>query len=977
MPAYTCPHCQKRFTAPASTSAAQVACPHCRQAVALPNTSAARWFHAQAKKKCGPYTWQQLLTLAQRGDLHCDDMLLQEGTKQWVRAGTLPALFMNAGSSSQSTAVAKSPPPVARKSLRLSFGWVIAALTGAGACAMLGLAIGIYFFFLHAKPADPQHANTDQVGVEKKKEPAKINGDPPKKVGDLSKKEVKTEDKKKTPQEKEPPAQPYAKWADQFVERLNRQRKRAGLDRVTLDAELSRGCLAHAKYLAKHVDPRKVDAAQLSEEDPKKSGFSIEGQWAGQNAMVAFAEPLVALEKWMGRLFSRALLLTPEMQSVGIGFEPTGQGNWICVLDPVRGRGEPIVVFPAPKQTDVPLSFSGGPEVPDPKAAAGFPVTVTLPPARKVTDVRIELRDEKDKLVEGWTWTPEKPVPSGRQHNTIALVPKGLLHRGAVYQVKASAQVDGKLWNLAWSFTTEDDSDSKGIWAKKALARVNAYRAHAGLKPVELDGLLSRGCLAHARYLIINEGHPALQGLNAHDENLDLAGASEEGRSAGKASNIAVGDFEPIDGVDAWMATLYHRVPILEPNLKTIGFGCARGRRQGWVAVMNVSSGRGEEPRPGPLFYPAPDQTGVPLSFPNGGEEPNPIPDDKTGRAGFPITASFPHDKPLKNAIGKLTSSQGIETPCWFSAPEKPANPKEEARQGNTVCLIPKEPLAANATYHVRLQGQLGDKAWDKKWKFTTGEGGLSVPTATRLVVDRLNQYRAKAGLSAIVLDEKLSYGCQLHAEYLARNAEVLLKKNASVNDEDVNLPGFTREGLRSAQQSMVFTNAPTPVFQVDDLMATFSSRVYLLDPRLQRIGFGCFHDVGRGWRCVLDVNRGRGDSRVVVYPAPKQEDVPATGFDLIKDAQGSPGFPISVTFPPQMKLGKAQAALKDADDKDVDFLLSTPEKPLNAKFQRGIIGIHPLAPLQAGRVYSVTVSVIVNGTEWRKNWQFTTAKKK
>src|SRR5260370_21606211 len=77
------------------------------------------------------------------------------------------------------------------------------------------------------------------------------------------------------------------------------------------------------------------------------------------------------------------------------------------------------------------------------------------------------------------------------------------------------------------------------------------------------------------------------------------------------------------------------------------------------------------------------------------------------------------------------------------------------------------------------------------------------------------------------------------------------------VNDEDVNLPGFTREGLRSAQQSMVFTNAPTPFFQVDDLMATFSSRVYLLDPRLQRIGFGCFHDVGRGWRCVLDVHVG------------------------------------------------------------------------------------------------------------------------
>jgi uncharacterized protein YkwD len=852
---------------------------------------------------------------------------------------------------------------------RLSFGWLFAAMTGAGACAMLGLVMGSYFFFFRAIPADRQHANTDQVGEENKKEPPKKNGELPTKVGDLSKKEINNEDKKKTPQEKEPPAQPYAEWVDQFVERLNRQRNSAGLQSVTLDAELGRGSLAHARYLAKHVDPLRVDAAQLSEEDPQKPGFSIEGQRAGQNAMVAFAEPLAALEKWMGRLFSRAALLTPEMQSVGIGFEPTGQGNWICVLDP----GERTVVFPGPKQTDVPLSFTEGPEVPDKRAAAGFPVTVTLPPARIVTDVRIELRDEKNKLVEGWTWTPEKPVPSGRQHNTIVLVPKGLLHSGAVYHVKASAQVDGNPWNLAWSFTTEDGSDSKGIWAKKTLAKVNAYRAHAGLKPVEFDGKLSRGCLAHARYLVINEGHPALQGLNAHEENLDLPGASEEGRSAGKASNIAVGDFEPIDGVDAWMATLYHRVPILEPNLKSIGFGCARGRRQGWVAVMNVTSGRGEEPRRGPVFYPVADQTKVPLNFPNGGEEPNPISQDKTGRAGYPITAFFPKNEPLKNALGKLTNSQGIETPCWFSSPEKPAN--SEARQGNTVCLIPKEPLLANTTYHVHIQGQIAGKAWDKKWQFTTGEGGLSIAAATRLVVERLNQYRAQVGLSAVVVDEKLSYGCQLHAEYLAKNTEVLLKKNASVNDEEVNLPGFTRDGLRSAQQSMVFTNAPTPVLQVDDLMATFSGRVYLLDPRLQRIGFGCFHDVGRGWRCVLDVNGGRGNSRVVIYPASKQDDVPTTGFDFVRDAKGNPGFPISVTFPRQAILRNVKAVLLDAEGKNVDVQISTPQKPLNEKLQLGIIGVHPLEPLKAGQIYSITVSVIVNSKEWRQTWQFTTRK--
>src|SRR5205823_4412479 len=98
------------------------------------------------------------------------------------------------------------------------------------------------------------------------------------------------------------------------------------------------------------------------------------------------------------------------------------------------------------------------------------------------------------------------------------------------------------------------------------------------------------------------------------------------------------------------------------------------------------------------------------------------IPDDKSGRAGFPITAYFPGGAAPKNAAGKLTDAQGAEVPCWFSSPDKPANPTFP--QGNVVCLIPKAPLIADTTYHVQMQGQLAAKTWDKKWKFTTGTGG-------------------------------------------------------------------------------------------------------------------------------------------------------------------------------------------------------------------------------------------------------------
>ena len=49
---------------------------------------------------------------------------------------------------------------------------------------------------------------------------------------------------------------------------------------MAIDEELSRDCLAHAKYLVKNVDPKAADEADVYEEDAGKPGYSIEGQCA-------------------------------------------------------------------------------------------------------------------------------------------------------------------------------------------------------------------------------------------------------------------------------------------------------------------------------------------------------------------------------------------------------------------------------------------------------------------------------------------------------------------------------------------------------------------------------------------------------------------------------------------------------------------------------------------------------------------------
>ena len=121
--------------------------------------------------------------------------------------------------------------------------------------------------------------------------------------------------------------------------------------------------------------------------------------------------------------------------------------------------------------------------------------------------------------------------------------------------------------------------------------QLNAYRQTAGLPPVTLAEKLSKGCRQHARYLVRNIDKPAVQGLGMHEEDSSLPGATPEGRRAGRASVISR-EPDASSAVDGWMDTLFHRVPLLNPDLKTVGYACVRLPDQGYICVMDAESGK-------------------------------------------------------------------------------------------------------------------------------------------------------------------------------------------------------------------------------------------------------------------------------------------------------------------------------------------------------------------------------------------------
>src|ERR1043165_6959960 len=276
MPKFTCPSCAKSFALPAvPPSAGRVECPHCHTKVALPESvfSKVRWYCVHQKKKYGPYSWQQLLSLVESGRLRPDDLLLQEGAKQCVHARSLQSLFGAASSdrTTQTLCATDDPPtPSPRQN-----SWLMMGLIGAGVSILLALGvIAGSAYFGRTRPNELQPTGDEPISLESQNNtPTELakKDDPSKKQGDPARKE----EVKPPQQDKKLMAPPKQTWEEQVIDPVNRARKVAGLGSVTLDENLSRSCLAHAQYLAKNIDAVSTSTANVQDEDPSKPGFKI------------------------------------------------------------------------------------------------------------------------------------------------------------------------------------------------------------------------------------------------------------------------------------------------------------------------------------------------------------------------------------------------------------------------------------------------------------------------------------------------------------------------------------------------------------------------------------------------------------------------------------------------------------------------------------------------------------------------------
>jgi hypothetical protein len=113
--------------------------------------------------------------------------------------------------------------------------------------------------------------------------------------------------------------------------------------------------------------------------------------------------------------------------------------------------------------------------------------------------------------------------------------------------------------------------------------------------------------------MVQNQGTDAMAGLNPHTQRSDLPGASAAGAACAKAADLYPRVSDLGVAIDAWMAGMYHRRPMLDPQLERIGVGYARladGMLTAALRFENAARRRG-----GPVAYPADRQTDVPLDY--------------------------------------------------------------------------------------------------------------------------------------------------------------------------------------------------------------------------------------------------------------------------------------------------------------------------------------------------------------------------
>ncbi len=252
--------------------------------------------------------------------------------------------------------------------------------------------------------------------------------------------------------------------------------------------------------------------------------------------------------------------------------------------------------------------------------------------------------------------------------------------------------------------------------------------------------------------------------------------------------------------------------------------------------------------------------------------------------------------------------------------------------------------------------------------------------------ISNLNAQRAANKIpSGIAADPALSDGCLKHNSWMSQN-------NLLAHEEIPGTPGFTTEGQRAGQTSVLATGTPPWNFSKDNPWETAPIHLaQLLDPSLAVSGY----DESLGYACMVTLGSAPrpepGSPQIFTYPGPGAKiygaevafEGPYTPGELIGIPQPTRTGPyiyvfvdgVSSSSEPQIKRatltkggkkGTTRSSRKKVKLKKIDGT-----NPRLGPFIPPGGMLIPVKPLAKGK-YQASVQVISSGQTLKKTWRFT-----
>jgi uncharacterized protein YkwD len=274
--------------------------------------------------------------------------------------------------------------------------------------------------------------------------------------------------------------------------------------------------------------------------------------------------------------------------------------------------------------------------------------------------------------------------------------------------------------------------------SESSLACYNAIttvRARAGLPGASRSLVLERAALSHARYRARWDAAGLAE--NPHSESSGHAGFTgrlpwdrtkraglRDGTWAKQGENVVAGSggSSQLVGVRAWLAAPYHRFPMLDANMRSVGCGASSGpvapTRGAEVLEMVWPWGANRRVL---TAWPLPHATGVARSFDRRSESPSPFASARTQVVGTVVSlqASGYHALRLTSRPTLAHGAHAVGI-YWSNLGTDRNLPT------NAVMLAAAGALGARTAYTVRMQGQVQSRpggAWlpfARTWSFTT-----------------------------------------------------------------------------------------------------------------------------------------------------------------------------------------------------------------------------------------------------------------